>query len=72
MKVECPICGIAGELSIKDGELCVEFSEEEQARSRLHDGGKWEHSNEIRDGAITERKVEHLSELKKRYIGVGE
>ena len=71
-KVECPICGIAGELSIKDGELCVEFSEEEQARSRLHDGGKWEHSNEIRDGAITERKVEHLSELKKRYIGVGE
>ena len=30
------------------------------------------HSNEIRDGAMTQKKVENLNELKKKYISVGE
>ncbi len=71
-KVECPVCGIEGELTIEDGDIKVIFSEEEQNRSRLHDAGKWEHSNEIRDGAMTQKKVENLNELKQKYIGVGE
>lgn len=71
-KVECPVCGIEGTLDIVDGEIKVEFSEEQQNRSRLRDGGKWEHSNEIRDGAMTQKKVENLKELKMKYIGVGE
>ena len=44
------------------------ISEEQQNRSRLRDGGKWEHSNEIRDGAMTQKKVENLKELKMKYI----
>lgn len=71
-KVECPICGIEGTLKLVDGEIQVEFSEEQQARSRLRDAGKWEHSNEIRDGAMTQKKVEGLKELKMKYVGVGE
>ena len=71
-KVECPICGIEGTLRLEDGEIQVEFSEAEQSRSRLRDAGKWEHSNEIRDGAMTQKKVEGLKELKMKYVGVGE
>lgn len=71
-KVECPICGIEGNLKIVDGSIEVEFSEEQQNRSRLYDAGKWEHSNEIRDGAMTQKKVEGLKELKMKYVGVGE
>lgn len=71
-KVECPVCGIEGTLDLVDGEIKVTFSEEQQKRSRLHDVGKWEHSNEIRDGAITQKKVDNLKELKMKYVGVGE
>ena len=71
-KVECPICGIEGDLKIVDGNIEVEFSEAQQNRSRLYDAGKWEHSNEIRDGAMTQKKVEGLKELKMKYVGVGE
>lgn len=71
-KVECPVCGIEGTLDIIDGEIQVTFSEEQQNRSRLRDAGKWEHSNEIRDGAMTQKKVENLKELKRKYLGVGE
>ena len=71
-KVECPVCGIEGTLNVVDGEIKVEFSEEQQNRSRLRDGGKWEHSNEIREGAMTQKKVENLKELKQKYIGIGE
>lgn len=71
-KVECPICGIEGELTVQDGKIKVVFSEEQQKRSRLYDAGKWEHSNEIRDGAMAQKKVEGLKELKKKYAGVGE
>lgn len=70
--VECPICGIKGELEIVDGTIKAKFSEEEIKRSRLFEAGKWEHSDEIRDGLKTQRKVENLAEKKKKYIGVGE
>ena len=70
--VECPVCGIEGTLQVTDGKIQVTFSEEQQKRSRLLDAGKWEHSNEIRDGAVTQKKVENLAELKKKYEGIGE
>lgn len=71
-RVECPVCGIEGTLQVTDGKIQVTFSEEQQKRSRLFDAGKWEHSNEIRDGAMTQKKVENLAELKKKYVGIGE
>lgn len=70
-KVECPICGIEGTIDMADGELKVSFSDAQIRRSRLNMDGKWEHSNEIRDGAMTQKKVENLSELKKPYLNVG-
>ncbi len=70
--VECPICGIEGTLDIVNGEIQVTFSVQQQNRSRLNDEGKWEHSNEIRHGAMNQKKVPDLTELKKKYIGVGE
>lgn len=71
-KVECPVCGIEGKLSVVDGEIRVVFPDEQIARSRLYEAGKWEHSNEIRQGAMEQKQVENLAELKKKYIGVGE
>ncbi len=71
-KVECPICGIEGNLEIVDGKIRTTFSKEQIARSRLYEAGKWEHSNEIRDGIMTQKKVENMSEKRKKYIGVGE
>ena len=44
--VQCPICGIYGEIKIEDGEIIVTFSEEEQKRSRLTMIGKQEHWDE--------------------------
>ena len=44
--VQCPICGIYGELKIENGEIKVVFSEAEQKRSRLTLAGKMEHWNE--------------------------
>jgi hypothetical protein len=34
--------------------------------------GKLEHRNEIADGAMTQKKVERLAELKKPYLHIGE
>jgi hypothetical protein len=44
--VQCPICGIYGELKIENDEIIVTFSEEEQKRSRLTLAGKQEHWDE--------------------------
>ena len=50
--VECAVCGIAGTLTLDDGgRISVEFSEEEQKRSRVAMGGKQEHWDEVR-GAL--------------------
>lgn len=71
-KVECPICGIEGNLEIVDGEIKVHFSKAQQARSRMHYEGLIEHSDEIKNGAMTQKQVENLKDLKQKYIGVGE
>ena len=71
-KVECPVCGIEGKLSVVDGKIRVVFPDEQIARSRLYEAGKWEHSNEIRQGAMEQKRVENLAELRKKYVGVGE
>ena len=44
--VQCPICGIYGELKIENGKIIVTFSEEEKKRSRLTIIGKQEHYDE--------------------------
>lgn len=71
-KVECTICGIAGKVELVDGKAVYTFSEKEQARSRMKYAGKLEHSNEIKHGAMTQKKVEGLKELKEKYLHVGE
>ena len=71
-KVECPICGIEGELNLEDGEIKVHFSEQQRARSRMKYAGLVEHSDEIKNGARTQKKVENLNQLKEKYLGVGE
>ena len=47
--VECPICGISGEIKVDGNEITVTFSEEEQKRSRLTLAGKMEHWVELRN-----------------------
>jgi multimeric flavodoxin WrbA len=42
----CPICGIYGKISIENGKTKVEFSQEEQKRSRLKFSGVLEHQVE--------------------------
>ena len=45
--VECPICGMAGKLSIVDDQIVVDFPPEQQAMSRLRPGGVADHHAEI-------------------------
>ncbi|MCI9151459.1 MAG: flavodoxin family protein [Lachnospiraceae bacterium] len=71
-KVECTICGIEGKVEVKDGKATYTFCEQQQARSRMKYAGKLEHSNEIKHGAMTQKKVEGLKELKEKYLHVGE
>ena len=65
--VECPVCGISGELKIVDGQIKVEFPEAQIARSRLKYPGKLEHYLEIRDSAMTMKKVPDLKERLAEY-----
>ena len=71
-RVECTICGIDGTVKLVDGKITYEFSESEQARSRMKYAGKLEHRNEIAHGAMTQKKVEGLKDLKTKYTHVGE
>ena len=71
-KVECPVCGIEGEVTIEDGRLTTEFSEEQKKRSRLFEEGKWEHSNEIKHCAVGPGQIPNLRILKEKYIGYAE
>ena len=70
--VECPVCGIYGELECRDGRIQVRFSEAEQQRSRLRWDGKLEHSTEIKTKAVGPGQIPNLQELKKPYIGYAE
>lgn len=45
-QVCCPVCGIYGTLKMDGTQVCVEFSEEEQSRSRLKFTGVLEHQVE--------------------------
>ena len=66
-KVECPICGIAGTLEMKDGKFQATFTEEEKDRSRLRYGGKLEHYIEIRDSGLHQKKIPDLKEKLEAY-----
>jgi len=70
--VECPVCGIKGDISVVDGKIETSFSEEEQKRSRLHWEGKLEHSTEIKTCAVGPGQIEGLKELLAPYKGYAE
>lgn len=56
--VECPVCGIEGELSIKDNAVHVEFFEAQQNRARGTFAGLREHTTEIQSfGGICGPKI---------------
>jgi multimeric flavodoxin WrbA len=46
-RVECPVCGIWGDVTINNGKLEVKFSDAEKARARSTLVGVYEHYNEI-------------------------
>ena len=46
-KLECPVCGITGELETVDGEPVVHFTEEAIFHSRLNRGGIIDHAMEL-------------------------
>lgn len=71
-KVECPVCGISGDLTIVNGDIKVSFSEAQQKRSRLHYDGKLEHYIEISKGAMEHTKIPNKKELLEKYVGYGE
>ena len=71
-EVECPVCGISGNLSIENGEILVSFPKEQIARSRLYYAGKLEHSTEIKTCAAGPGQIPDLKEQKERYRNVGE
>ena len=57
-KVECPVCGIEGQLSIENGAVKVDFPPEQQARARGTFAGLREHTAEIQGfGAICGPKI---------------
>lgn len=66
-KVECPVCGIEGELNLIDGKISVEFSEAQQKRSRVNYDGKYEHYVEIRDSVASMQMIPDLAERLKAY-----
>lgn len=75
--VECPVCGISGQLSVEGDKVKVTFSESEQLRSRMNYDGKLEHFREIRSfGAVAGPKMEaakdRLPAMLKKYEGYGE
>ncbi|MBE6048172.1 MAG: flavodoxin family protein [Clostridium sp.] len=72
MEVECPTCGIIGELKTDNGEIKVHFSDEQIARSRMTYAGKLEHSTEIRTCAVGPGQIPDLKERKAKYLHVGE
>lgn len=62
--VECPVCGIKGEVSIADGKMNVAFSEYEQNRARGTENGQIEHCEEI--ASMIPIAVKKLQENKDR------
>lgn len=71
-EVECPVCGISGDLALVDGEIKVNFSEAQQKRSRLFFAGKLEHQVEISTKAVGPGQIPNKKELLEKYKGYGE
>lgn len=71
-EVECPVCGISGELTLVEGHIKVKFSEEQQRRSRLFYDGKLEHQVEISTKAVGPGQIPNKKELLEKYKGYGE
>lgn len=75
--VECPICGIWGDLSVDGDKVKVEWSDKEIARARNTNIGIYEHYNEIQNmipicvPKLTENK-DYLDEQMKKYINFDE
>ena len=75
--VECPICGIWGDLSVDGDKVKVEWSDKEIARARNTTIGIYEHYNEIQNmitvcvPKLTETR-EYLEEEMKKYINFDE
>lgn len=65
--IECPVCGMYGDIKIEDGIIKTHFSESEQERSRLRWGGKLEHSTEIKTRAVGPGQIPNLKELLEPY-----
>lgn len=65
--VDCVVCGSHGTLSIADGKIRVDYTQEELDRSRLRWGGKLEHSTEIKTQAQPAGSIKNLKELKQPY-----
>ncbi len=71
-RVECPVCGIEGELTLVDGAIKTRFSQEQQNRSRLFFAGKLEHVTEIKTQAVGPGQIPNKVELLAKYRGYGE
>ena len=65
--VECPVCGIRGEISFENGKLSIHYSDAEKARSRLTFAGKLEHSTEIKTQAVGPDSLPNVKELLEPY-----
>ena len=70
-EVECPVCGISGDLTLVDGQIKVNFSEAQQKRSRLFYDGKLEHQIEISTKAVGPGQIPNKKELLEKYKGYG-
>ena len=64
--VECPICGIEGELIMDGDKITVTFSEKEQKRSRLTMAGLKEHWDELQENSQMARQRPDIDEIPKR------
>jgi multimeric flavodoxin WrbA len=50
-KVECPVCGISGEISVEEGRLKVDWPVENRLHSREYIGGLEDHRKELEDNS---------------------
>lgn len=72
VKVECPICGMKGTLSIVQGEIQVDFPETELEHSRVQYGGVLDHFKELstigeRIPEATKARIPSIEEKLKKY-----
>ena len=70
--MKCPVCGIEGTLDIVDGEIKWNSLKNSRIVPDCATAENGVALQWIRDGAMTQKKVENLKELKLKYIGVGE